>query len=428
MDNNLNRFDYYSGEPISSPDFMSEQTTNMNIVNSNQQPQQYSYDPNLRYNQMQQQVYQPGSYGYNQQIQQPQQYPYQIQQPFMNPPINPYQPQQPVGYQGNPAFAYMNQMNGGMGFGQPLNLQFEDKVVHVPGFNPGSDVLLPADAEEICSKLQMEMMLEQEEAIEKRNERFQGYFNNNYGGYNYYGMPYLNTWQDQSVTMKYRRMIEDMRQEAADRRKSFNKKLSKLAHNYMGDDIKEEEIDQIYDGYTYTVPGSTLRRESECNRFANMVPVSNQGNYVAHYNEVNKFYNSVVDQNANMQEFLHQQGVLQSYYNLEDEMHRRRDASQYYQGDSYKRFLRKAIRERNGQSGESNLQNNQTGNINGFPVLSNSAQMLEDGSLSITAPSWLGGGQSHIQFNNELEQHFEENRHRFLQSIYAQEGMNPNGT
>ena len=415
----MNRYDFYSGEPVSSPDFISQNTTNMsNIVENTGQNIQYNYDPNMRYSQMMQQqnIYQPGGYGYNQ----PMYNPYQQQVPFMNPPINPYQQQVPygngAGFVGNPAFAYMNQMNNF----QPLNLNFEDKVVHVDGFNTGSSILLSPDAEDICNKLQMEMMLEQEEAIEKRNERFQGYFNNN-GYNNYYGMPYMSTWQDQSVTMKYRRMIDDMRMEAVEKRKKFNKKLSKLAHNYLNDNVSENDIDKIYDGYTYTIPGSTMKCQSECDRFSRMIPVSNQGAYINHYNEVSKFYNSIVPQNCNMQEFLHQQGVLQTYYNLEDELHRRRDVSQFYQGDSYKRFLRKAVRNRDGGQNNISQSNSQLSN---FPVLNNSAQILDDGSISISAPSWMGGGQTHIQLNNELEQHFEENRHRFLQSIYAQEGIN----
>lgn len=411
----MNRYDYYSGEPR-SPEFASE-STNMSVITENvgQQQTQYNYDPNLRYNQIQQQsqsVYQFGGYGYNQQA------PYQSG-PFMNPPINPYQQQNRI--VGNPAFAYMNQMN----YGQPLNLSYEDKVVHVPGLNPGSEVLLPENAEEICNKLQMEMLLEQEEAIAKRNERFQGYFNNNYGGYNYYGMPYMNSWTDQTVNMKYRKIVDNMRQEAINRRKSFNKNLSRLAHNYLGDDISDDDIDNIYEGYNYTIPATSIRSQANQTRFANMVPVETQNHYIEHHNAMNKMYNNIVDPNANMQQFLQQQGTLQSYYNLEDEMHRRRDASQYYQADGYKHFLRKAVRERNGVQTNMSQNNNQP--LNGFPVLGNSAQILEDGSLSISAPSWMGGSVSHIQFNNELEKHFEENRSKFLQSIYEREGMN-NGT
>ena len=418
----MNRYDFYSGEPVSSPDFISQNTTNMsNIVENTGQAIQYSYDPNMRYSQMMQQnqqqnMYYPGGYGYNQPYNS-----YQQQMPFMNPPINPYQPQQypygnGIGFAGNPAIDYLNQIN------KPLNLNFEDRVVHVDGFNTGSNMLLSPDAEDICNKLQLEMMAEQEEAIEKRNQRFQGYFNNNGYYNNYYGMPYMSTWQDQTVTMKYRRMIDEMKQEAVEKRKNFNKRLSKLTHNYLNDNISEDDIDMIYDGYSYTIPGVTMRCQSECDRFSRMVPVSNQAAYINHYNEVTKMYDTLLPQNCNMQEFLHQQGVLQIYYNLEDEYHRRRDVSQFYQGDSYKRFLRKAVRNRDGGVPQNN--NSQLNpQLNNYPLLSNNAQVLDDGSISITAPSWMGGGQTHIQFNNELEQHFEENRHRFLQSIYAQEGM-----
>ena len=59
-------------------------------------------------------------------------------------------------------------------------------------------------------------------------------------------------------------------------------------------------------------------------------------------------------------------------------------------------------------------------NLPQFSTLSKSSKLLDDGTLSISAPSWVGGGKS-IQFNNEMEAHFEENRRAFLESIYAQD-------
>ena len=59
-----------------------------------------------------------------------------------------------------------------------------------------------------------------------------------------------------------------------------------------------------------------------------------------------------------------------------------------------------------------------------YPTLGSAGKMLDDGTISITAPPWAGAADSlrRIQVNNEMEKHFEENRQAFLQSIYAQEG------
>ena len=67
---------------------------------------------------------------------------------------------------------------------------------------------------------------------------------------------------------------------------------------------------------------------------------------------------------------------------------------------------------------------------NMYPTLGSAGKLLDDGTISITTPSWIGGGANslrRITLSNEMEQHFEENRQAFLQSIYAQEGINNNG-
>lgn len=58
-------------------------------------------------------------------------------------------------------------------------------------------------------------------------------------------------------------------------------------------------------------------------------------------------------------------------------------------------------------------------NLPQFSTLAQSSKLLDDGTLSISAPSWVG---KKIQMTNEMEAHFEENRQAFLQSIYAQDG------
>ena len=202
--------DFYTGLPINEEpsNIVDTQTVDRNNVIKS-----FSVDPNERMAQM------------NNQQQ-------QTQIPFI--PYSP--PQQPMmsgGYVGNPAFNMGNNFfgnapqpmfNAGYGWQRQFNNfnpgfyqpRYQDQLVHVPGLNFGSDVLLSPDAEEICEQMQIDMMIEQEEAIAKRNERFQGYFNNN--GYNYYGLPYYNSYQDISVTRKYTDKINEMKKEARERR------------------------------------------------------------------------------------------------------------------------------------------------------------------------------------------------------------------
>ena len=399
--------DFYTGEVIKEP----PKIVDLQTADEQNMISQFSVDPNQRMNMI------------NQSQQQ--------QQPF-----SPFKPVQPSfgGYVGNPVFQTgpgyggyqppwynngygMNQQplqfnNAYAGYYQP---RIQDQTVHVPGLNFGSDVLLSPNAQELCDQMQIDMMIEQEEAIAKRNQRFQGYFNNN-GYTNYYGMPYYSSYQDITVTRKYTDKINQMRQEARQRRIDFNKRMSKMAHNYLGDNIDDDQIDMIYDGYDYIIPANTIAMQAECSKFSRMVPVSNQHLYAKQYQDIENFYKAATTTN-DMQGFLQSLGVLHTCELMEEEMHNRRDCSQLYSSDSYKRYLRKNILERNGIQ-PSNSQN--TINPNLFPTLSNTSKLLDDGTLSVTTPPWISGSLRRIQLNNEMEQHFEENRRAFLESIYAQ--------
>ena len=407
----MKRYDYYSGEPVEgSPEIMPQGGTNMSTM--------YSFDPNQRM----QQMYYPGQ-NYNFQ-----------QNGFMNPPQQdgynmyynngfrqPYQTQGFQGYQGNPAFGFMQQQNMYNPYAQQQYQQptYSDQIIHVDGFHTGSRAMFKSDIEDVCDQMQIDMMIEQEEAIAKRNQRVQGYFNNN-GYNNYYGMPYMNNYMDNTVTLKYQRKVEDLKQEAIARRANFNKNLLQLCNNYLDEGMTNEQIDTICNGYDYVIPASMQQVQYESDRLANLVPVDNRDEFVKHFNEVNAFYDKVFQQ-KDLQGFLHAQGLLHTYEIIEEEQHRRRDASKYYQDDGYKRILKKSIARRNGIDPDQITQPQQPNFMNSFPTLAQNGSMMEDGTISISAPPWLGGSAKHIQITNELEQHFEENRHKFLQSIYAQD-------
>lgn len=416
----MNRFDFFSGQPTQQ---MGYSGTNM----STQQMGGYQVG-----------TITPGAYGYNQQAD------------FMNPPTPQPNLQTPnfQGFAGNPALQMIqnnpNLMGGGLGC-QPNNWwnpyaqqpQYQDKVVHVPGFNTGSDTLFPADIEERVEKLQLDMMIEQEEADIKRQKTFQGYFNNNYGAYNYYGMPYYSNTLDQSIQSKYRQIVMDMRQEAIEKRKKFNKHLSKLAHNFIGDDVTDEDIDMIYDGYSYTIPAAEFVEDAKQQELRRFKPVSNQQMYAKHFNEVHQATQNLIGgSDLNMNEFMEAQGLLKVVDMLTEDYAKRRDTTRYYQEDSYRRFLRKSIMERNGISTTPQISLNPGENIpfgNQFPTLNSASTILEDGTISISAPNHFGLNNNtnrQIVLDNKMEQHFEENKRRFLESIYNQpmEGPPPNGT
>ena len=427
--------DLNTGEPIadSPPNFPQSELSQAEIIqNANLTP--YDYDPSQRMQQMQQQqmmyqqppiqmggCYYPGMYGYNNPMTQPG-YNYQFNN-FMNPPMPPQQfGGTPIGYAGNPAFQYMQAMDMQQQAYTPA-----DYTYFVPGFNTGSRVLLPADAQEMCDRLQVEMMMELEEANVARIERNKEYYAKMGYGMNYYGTPWINNfYADPNIVSKYKKMIEDVKQEAMNARTNLNRNLSKLCHNYLDDEISEEDLDKIYSGHTVTVPGQQIQYDQKYAMLASLVPVDTSIAYQQHSAQVSAEYAKCFEEGGDMNTFLRDCGRVIAADMEEQELHKRRDASNLYQqGGAYRTLIRQKLIEKhqkeNGGGGITlpTLGGQQNNNIpmgGAFPTLQQSATMLDDGTLKISAPSWLGNKQYVIQ--NTMEDEYEKNRNLFIQSIY----------
>lgn len=226
---------------------------------------------------------------------------------------------------------------------QMFQQQYQDQVIHVPGYRPNGNIgMLRSDAEEVCEKMQVQMMLDQQKELAKRENRVMGFFNNNYGGYmNYYGTPYVNLSYDTNIMYQYKQKVNEMVQEAIQRRTDFYKNLSRLCHNYLGDKITEDDIDRLYDGYTYTIPAAQVQQDYHQDWLASLVPCDNSWIYRNHFNEVSSVYQMICPPGKSMNEAFEDYGLYGFFDNLEQEFHRRRDASRLYDGNIYDAYLRK---------------------------------------------------------------------------------------
>lgn len=434
------KYNVITGEPDnSSPNdnfsVISEQEIANNAVLTPppQQGGEYFYDPNARYNNMmyqqpQQQMnpYNNGIgmyYGYN-------------QNPYYNDGMYGYG-QQPIGFVGNPAFQFMQQQYPQ--FQNPYyQPQYQDQTYVIPGFNTGSNMLLPADAEERCDRLQTQMMMEQDQAYVDRLERQRTYYDRMGfgGGYNYYGLPYATAYYDDpGVTNKYRQIIDEMREEAIQARLDFNKNLSRLAHNYLYGEANEDDIDKIYSDRVVTIPASQIAQDYKQNMLANCVPVDNSAMYQTRAAEVtaahDRYFNGG---NVDLNGYFENVSLMRIDEALEQEKLRRRDGSGLYnQNGSYRALLRqKMIERKNLKDNNGLMMPNFTGSLapNGapgtnFPTLRECSTLLEDGSLQIIPPPWIGK-KDPVTISNQLEDSYEANRGRFIESIY-QNNPRPGG-
>lgn len=371
----------------------------------------------------------------------------------MNTPVNPYFQQQAqpqyynngfTGFVGNPYFLPQGGMSQPVGvynpyFQQPMFFQqapqpVKDQVVFVDGYSPYGKGLLPQGIEAQCDQLQMDMMLEQEKVMAEREKRIQGYYINNgyYNGYNYYGMPYMNT-MDQGVYNRYIAQVQELTNQAIQRRSDFNKNISRLVHKIVGDDISEEEIDRIYDGYSYTIPGTKVQEYQIQDKLDRLVPVDNSAYYQQQFDNVSRMYRSLMPETDNLNEWLHNCGYLILEDKMENHIHNMKDASRFYTPDTFHMFLRRYAKENNIQKNQEQVvQDLKVGNINSLPTNRDEAarllfgnqvaaemasfrEKLEGGYVPIGPPNQAG---TPVVMTDELENEFELRRGAFVNSIF----------
>lgn len=454
--------DFYTGEPVvtGSPPMFSETNVVSPITMTDDAANMasfgaYAYDPSLRNNMMF-----PGGYGYNQPMQQ---FGYGYNPNFMNPPIPQqfggvvYTPPQfgigapPVSPYGNVQPSYNiyrpNMPNPAFQMGmipQYQQQQQQPTSYHIPGVNIGGEYMPPADFEKRLSELEMEYYSKvinqqaiQEVNMAMNNGSVYGYGYN--GGMNYYGMPYYNQYQYTSADLELRRAVEAMQNEARENRMAFNLQISKLAHKFAGHDITDEQIRERYVGKTIDIPAQSGIVASpqdywEIGRFYNAEPFDNSQMYRDHFMRVSEEFHKIIPADSNLRDTFSNMGIVAAQYELEDEMHRRRDGGNLYNNtdNAYKRLIRKKAKERyaaekgivldnntgavlpnfNAQQAKQNFINNSS--------LSSSCQLQDDGTLnvSINLPCNVGShaGQMYSVTNSQ-EAAYDEKRARFGQFI-----------
>lgn len=451
--------DFYSGEPVSSgsPQTFSDNSTNdaANMANFGA----YAYDPNYR---MQNQFINPGGYGYSANNVPPQYY-YQQNNPYMynngfggymNQPVNnPYNGMyNPVGIgaplspYGNvqPTYGMYGSANPAIYYQQQMQAQQRPSIVHINGVGYSGQYMPPADFEKRISDLEQKyyaQSIRQEAIAEVNSELNRNVYGYSYNsGMNYYGMPFYGSSYNTQADLELRREVEKLQQEARKNRLEFDMKISRLAHNFCGDGISDEQIRERYMGKDVTIPQNSFISSPEdyweIGRFYNCEPFNNAQMYRDHFNKVREEFNKIIPADSNLKDTFANMGILDAQYKLEEEMHRRKDGGNLYNNsdNSYKRLIRKKAKERYCRE-KGIVLNDDTGLPNNIPTaysslkakqdfvnnssLKDSCTINPDGSLnvSIKLPCNVGSHSGQLYTVNENESSYDEKRQRFGQFL-----------
>lgn len=325
---------------------------------------------------------------------------------------------------------------------QPCQTFQQPTTCHIPGVNFSGEYLPPADYEQRITEMQMEYFSRQQELEAKqevdRQSSVYGY--GNMYGYNYYGIPYYNPYQYNALNNEFQSRIKAMQDEARENRLKFNLNISKLAHNFAGHNISDEDIRERYTGRTIDIPQAYIQPPEEYMeqmRFRNMVPFDNSQAYRDHRAQIQREYSAVIPPDANLKEAFDGMGIIAANWEMEEEMHRRRNAGVLYNsGDnSYKYFVRQKAAERYAQEkgivpmGQLmpafSSQSVQQSYVSSNPVLSKVANLTDDGTLnvSLNIPCNVGShkGENYTVHNSQ-EAEYEEKKERFGRFLASEPG------
>jgi hypothetical protein len=360
------------------------------------------------------------------------------QQPFMNQPIGigaPYFQQTQYSPYGNPLPMY-RPFPGQQQF--QFQMPQQPTTYHVPGFNLGGGEFLPETGyEDRINDLQFEYWQARQEVDVKTEMDMQQsvYGNGMMNGFNYYGMPYYNPYKYNSLDNEFGLKLNKIKDQAKENRKNLNINLLKLANNILGNNVSDEEIEQRCSGFDVQVSQAVYGNPQEQylqTRIANMVPFDNSSYYRNARNNHLKEVQEILPPDANMEETFKNLGILAAKYEMEEEMHRRKDLSGSYgsENNAYKYYVKRKARERyaaehgmvineNGTMQPNNTQFATTfGNqvLNGLPTLSQNATIADDGTLnvSLSLPVNVGSHRGEVYtVSNQNEAEYEKKRQQF---------------
>ena len=371
--------------------------------------------------------------------------------------------QQPMGYIGQAMYGYTNNFGIGMNpyymnsqYGQPVYQGYNpyyyqqqqrpqpQQYIQIPPLNYRGEYLPPMDYETKLSNLANEYwMKEQEQIVENQSKGI----NTNFG-YGYYGNMFNNYYNP--LRQEAQSIVQKMQEEARENRINFNINLGKLAFNltYGQGNYDEQALEEIYRGRTIENPYSTPELSNQIyfqQRFANAVPFDNSAYYQNFHAQVTAQHNQYINPNANLKEMFDNAGSLWAMYEMEDEMHRRRNLTGTYNSQGYKYFIQKTIAERNNKDNNrfgnqmqyntppvgiggsipapgTNMMNIYSGNPRKESHVEATPSIDNDGNLNVTLslPQNWGShaGQTYIVNNNEAA--YDKKReefNRFIDSI-----------
>lgn len=321
------------------------------------------------------------------------------------------------GYSANPAYTFMQQQQ------QPFQQQLPqcDITYTVQPLNFGNEFLPPKGYEDTIESMQRQymndlMMQDVKDTVDNISREQIGIPNSyayngnmyNYYGNNYnYGFPMVYSY-DKYID-GYRDQLQEMEEQARERRAELNMNLSKLARNYVGESFDDQQIYDMYHGKIVTIPGVSYQQIYDQQMYDNLVPFDNSQMYRDHELKVREEFNKYIKPEASMQETFDNMGIVYANWLLDEEKYKRKHLSkEVYDSSGYKALIRKSVMAKYAKeqgvvlpSYDGQYEKKQADYLTDkfaqmkrdilgeFPLLSNNSTLADDGTLHIVSTNMM---------------------------------------
>ena len=307
--------------------------------------------------------------------------------------------------------------------------QYKDRpaTVVVRGINRDGEYLPPIDYDKNIEQMKTDYWGKYQEQVAQNAVKNSNM--NLYNGFNYYGTPYYNPWQYNQIDTEINQKVDEIKQEAKDNRMALNLQLSKLSHGVARDHMPEEVIKERYEGKVIELPTESNYSVGEMYQASvldNLTEFNNAQFYQEQYQRNVAIRDNFIKKDGSLKETFENIGIVMSEWEMEEEMHRRRDLTTNYNSSdgSYRYFVRRKAQERYARENGIDLPNvanrfdpevAKQNSLNSFSTLKDSVSLGPDGTLNVTCN--VGSHAGEVYQVNDEEQKYKERFESFLGSI-----------
>jgi hypothetical protein len=128
-----------------------------------------------------------------------------------------------------------------------------------------------------------------------------------------------------------------------------------MVHGFLSDNVNEDQINEIYNGYSYVIPGEQVQSYEHYDYLSSMVPVDTANKYRSQFELVSKMYKSLIPDTDKIEEY--DLGMILLEEKVENQIRMNKDSSRLYPQSTFRNYIRRFAKDNNITEKQEQLKN-----------------------------------------------------------------------